>query len=72
MKEPADLDRPGGAGLRCRLIGAQRSLNRKDSDTLRRELDAAYGSWPDTVGVIELNGFRRNGEVEPSLNYSNN
>jgi Glycosyl hydrolase family 99 len=60
---------PAAPGFDARLIGGTTVVDRKDGDTLRRELDAAYGSSPDAVGVISWNEFSENSEVEPSLNY---
>jgi len=60
---------PAAPGFDARLIGGTRVVERRDGDTLRRELDAAYASSPDAIGLISWNEFSENSHVEPSEIY---
>jgi hypothetical protein len=60
---------PAAAGFDARLIGGTRVVDRKDGETLRREMDAATASAPDAVGLISWNEFTENSYVEPSQNF---
>jgi hypothetical protein len=62
---------PAAPGFDARLIGGTTVVDRKDGQTLRRELDAAYASSPDAIGLISWNEFSENTAVEPSVNYGN-
>jgi len=62
---------PAAPGFDARLIGGTTVVDRKGGDTLRRELDAAYASSPDAIGLISFNEFSENTAVEPSVNYGN-
>ena len=57
---------PAAPGFDARLLGGTRTVERKDGDTLRRELDAAAASAPDAIGLISWNEFSENSYVEPS------
>jgi hypothetical protein len=60
---------PAAPGFDARLIGGDTVVERSGGATLRRELDAAYGSSPDAIGLISWNEFSENSHVEPSEVY---
>jgi len=60
---------PAAPGFDARLIGGGTVVERRDGQTLRRELDAAHASSPDAIGLISWNEFSENTHVEPSENY---
>lgn len=57
---------PAAPGFDARMIGGSTLVERRDGDTLRRQLDAAYASSPDAIGLISWNEFSENSHVEPS------
>ena len=57
---------PAAPGFDARLIGGTTVVERRDGETLRRQLDAAQGSAPDAIGLISWNEFSENSHVEPS------
>jgi len=60
---------PAAPGFDARLIGGTRVVDRKDGETLRRQLVAALRSAPDIIGLISWNEFSENTHIEPSLRY---
>jgi hypothetical protein len=60
---------PAAPGFDARLVGGTTVVERRDGETLRRQMDAAIGSSPDAVGLISWNEFSENSHVEPSQNY---
>ena len=60
---------PAAPGFDARLIGGTRVVERKDGETLRRELAAALSSSPDAIGLISWNEFSENSHIEPSEKY---
>ncbi len=60
---------PAAPGFDARLIGGARVIERKDGATLRLEMDAAFRSSPDAVGLISWNEFSENTHVEPSTTH---
>jgi hypothetical protein len=60
---------PAAPGFDARLIGGTRLVERKDGGTLLRQLQTAYQSAPDAVGLISWNEFSENSHIEPSENY---
>jgi hypothetical protein len=60
---------PAAPGFDARLVGGTTVVERRDGETLRRQMDAAIGSSPDAVGLISWNEFSENSHVEPSRNY---
>jgi hypothetical protein len=60
---------PAAPGFDARLIGGDTVVERRDGSTLRRELDAAYSSSPDAIGLISWNEFSENSHVEPSESH---
>ncbi len=62
---------PAAPGFDARLIGGRTVVDRKDGDTLRREMNAATASSPDAIGLISWNEFSENSAVEPSERNGN-
>jgi hypothetical protein len=60
---------PVAPGFDARLVGGSVVVPRNDTETLRREFDAAVASSPDMVGLISWNEFSENTHVEPSEDY---
>lgn len=60
---------PAAPGFDARLIGGTTVVERKDGETLRRQLDAAMRSAPDVIGLISWNEFSENSHIEPSETY---
>jgi hypothetical protein len=60
---------PAAPGFDARLVGGNSVVPRLGGKTFRRELDAAFGSSPDAVGVISWNEFSENTHIEPSRRY---
>jgi hypothetical protein len=60
---------PAAPGFDARLIEGTRVVERKNGETLFKELGVAYGSSPDAVGIISWNEFSENTHIEPSKNY---
>ncbi|MDD5369503.1 MAG: endo-1,3-alpha-glucanase family glycosylhydrolase, partial [Anaerolineaceae bacterium] len=57
---------PAAAGFDARLIGGTTTVDRKNGDTLKREINAATVSNPDAIGLISWNEFSENSHIEPS------
>src|SRR5215207_430996 len=51
---------PAAPGFDARHLGGKTVVERKDGDTLRRELETAQSSEPDAVGLISWNEFSEN------------
>jgi Glycosyl hydrolase family 99 len=62
---------PAAPGFDARLVGGTTVVERKDGQTLQAEMNAAYQSAPDAVGLISWNEFSENSHIEPSINYGN-
>ncbi len=60
---------PAAPGFDATLLGHQTVVDRKDGDTLRREVSAAIQSGPDALGLISWNEFSENSYIEPSHLY---
>lgn len=60
---------PAAPGFDARLIEGTRVIERQGGGTLVKELNAAYASSPDAVGLISWNEFSENTHIEPSRNY---
>jgi hypothetical protein len=60
---------PAAVGFDAHLLGGTRTVDRKDGQTLRLQMNAAIQSAPDAVGVISWNEFSENSHIEPSINY---
>lgn len=57
---------PAAPGFDARMIGGSTVVERSGGEMLRRQLDAAYASSPDAIGLISWNEFSENSHVEPS------
>jgi hypothetical protein len=57
---------PAAPGFDARLLGHTTVVERENGETLRKELDAAFRSGPDAVGIISWNEFSENTHIEPS------
>ena len=62
---------PAAAGFDARLIGGTTIVERQDGETLRIELDTAFQSAPDVIGLISWNEFSENSHIEPSHAFGN-
>ncbi|MEA2527785.1 MAG: hypothetical protein QOF73_5012 [Thermomicrobiales bacterium] len=60
---------PAAPGFDARHMGGERSVDRQDGTTLRKEVSAALASSPDAIGLISWNEFSENSHVEPSCAY---
>ncbi len=60
---------PAAVGFDARMIGGTTTVERKDGEMLRRQMDAAIKSSPDAVGLISWNEFSENSYIEPSQKY---
>lgn len=60
---------PAAPGFDARLIGGKRLVERHEGETLRRQMNAAFRSSPDAVGLISWNEFSENTHIEPSESY---
>ncbi len=60
---------PAAVGFDARMIGGTTVVERKDGETLRKELNGALASSPDAIGLISWNEFSENSHIEPSRNY---
>lgn len=58
---------PAAPGFDARLVGGTQVIERKDGETLRRQLSAAAAASPDVIGLISWNEFSENSHVEPSI-----
>lgn len=60
---------PAAPGFDARLVGGTQVIERKDGDTLRRQLEVAEAASPDAIGLISWNEFSENSHVEPSTTH---
>jgi len=60
---------PAAPGFDARLVGGTTVVERRDGETLRREIATALQSAPDAIGLISWNEFSENSQIEPSENY---
>lgn len=60
---------PAAPGFDARLVGGTSVVDRKDGQTLRTEMNTAFQSAPDAIGLISWNEFSENSHIEPSQNY---
>src|SRR5215216_358311 len=60
---------PAAPGFDARLVGGSRAIDRKNGETLRKELNTALQSSPDVIGLISWNEFSENSHIEPSQEY---
>ena len=60
---------PAAPGFDARLIEGTRVIDRLNGETFIKELETAYGSAPDAIGIISWNEFSENTHIEPSERY---
>ncbi len=60
---------PAAPGFDARLIEGTRVIDRMNGETFIKELETAYGSAPDAIGIISWNEFSENTHIEPSERY---
>jgi len=60
---------PAAVGFDARLVGGTTIVDRKDGKTLDTELNSAFQSSPDAIGLISWNEFSENSHIEPSEKY---
>jgi hypothetical protein len=60
---------PAAPGFDARLVGGTRSVERREGETLREQMNTALLSSPDAVGLISWNEFSENSHIEPSIQY---
>jgi len=60
---------PAAPGFDARLVGGTTVVDRRNGETLRREIATALQSAPDAIGLISWNEFSENSQIEPSENY---
>ena len=60
---------PVAAAFDARLIGGTTVVERKDGQTLQKEMNTALQSSPDAIGLISWNEFSENSHIEPSENF---
>jgi hypothetical protein len=60
---------PAAPGFDARAIGGTTVVDRKDGATLQTEMNAAWHSSPDVIGLISWNEFTENSYMEPSQKY---
>jgi hypothetical protein len=60
---------PAAPGFDARLVGGTRAIDRKNGETLEKELSAAIQSSPDAIGLISWNEFSENSHIEPSQDH---
>jgi hypothetical protein len=57
---------PVSPGFDGREVGGDRTVDRRDGETLRSSWDAALATVPDMIGVISWNEYSENTHIEPS------
>ncbi|MEP6895254.1 MAG: endo-1,3-alpha-glucanase family glycosylhydrolase [Chloroflexota bacterium] len=60
---------PAAPGFDAQLLNKKTIVDRKDGETLRKEMQAALQSSPDMIGLISWNEFSENSHIEPSGKY---
>ncbi len=60
---------PAAPGFDARMIGGTTTVERKDGQTLRTQINTALASSPDALGIISWNEFSENSHIEPSQKY---
>jgi len=58
---------PAAPGFDARRVGGSSIVPRDHGQTLRTEMDAAWQSSPDALGLISWNEFSENTEMEPTV-----
>jgi hypothetical protein len=62
---------PAAPGYNSTLLGGTTIVERKEGETLIKELNTAFQSAPDAIGLISWNEFSENSHMEPSINFGN-
>lgn len=60
---------PAAPGFDARMVGGTQVIERKDGETLRRQLQTAMQASPDAIGLISWNEFSENSYIEPSVAF---
>jgi hypothetical protein len=60
---------PAGPGFNALQIGGTTTVERKNGQTFRSEINTALASSPDALGIISWNEFSENSYIEPSKTY---
>lgn len=60
---------PAAPGYDARPLGGTRVVQRRDGETLRKQMGAAKQSAPDAIGLISWNEFSENTHIEPSEDF---
>jgi hypothetical protein len=60
---------PAAPGFNALQIGGTTTVDRKNGQTIRTEINTALASSPDALGIISWNEFSENSYIEPSKTY---
>jgi len=60
---------PAAPGFDATQIGGTSTVDRKNGDTFRTQINTAMASSPDVLGIISWNEFSENSYIEPSQKY---
>jgi hypothetical protein len=60
---------PAAPGFDAKQVGGTTTVDRKNGDTFRTQLNTAMASSPDILGIISWNEFSENSYIEPSQKY---
>lgn len=60
---------PASPGFGARRIGGTTVVDRKNGETLKAEMNVAWKTSPDAIGLISWNEFSENSYVEPRQKY---
>jgi hypothetical protein len=60
---------PAAPGFDARHLGGEREIPREGGAMLETQLNVAFSSQPDAIGLISWNEFSENSHVEPSCLY---
>jgi hypothetical protein len=60
---------PAAPGFDATMIGGTSTVDRKNGDTFRTQINTAMASSPDILGIISWNEFSENSYIEPSEKY---
>jgi hypothetical protein len=60
---------PAAPGFDATQIGGTTTVDRKNGDTFRAQINTAMAASPDALGIISWNEFSENSYIEPSQKY---
>jgi hypothetical protein len=60
---------PAAPGFDATQVGGTSTVDRKNGDTFRTQINTAMASSPDILGIISWNEFSENSYIEPSEKY---